>query len=102
MQEHCKRAHGWRNNRGSRRPSKHQRDKHQVPWTAGIHCQCFFKSRLASGWFEVRAGRGTKAGGEPQIDEQRVERITAQQEQRFKQAHKTEIKEARQKDEPNL
>ncbi|OAQ58446.1 hypothetical protein VFPPC_11576 [Pochonia chlamydosporia 170] len=27
--------------------------KHEVPWREGVHCQRFFPTRCASGWFEV-------------------------------------------------
>ncbi|KAH6986727.1 hypothetical protein EDB80DRAFT_731906 [Ilyonectria destructans] len=32
-----------------------------VPWRTCVRCQRFFRSRVASGWFEV--GRGTHADG---------------------------------------
>ena len=99
MQEHCRRAHGWQNTRGRGRPSK-QGPQHQAPWTNGVHCRRFFKGRHASGWFEVESGGlGEQA---EDTDEQRVERIAAQQARRFQKAHEAEVKEAGQKDEPNL
>ena len=99
MQKHCSQAHGWQNDRTRGRPTKRQAQQHQAPWTSGVRCQRFFKSRYASAWFEVRAG----ADQEPrETDEQRVWRIAEQEIQRFDEAQEAEVQEAGQKDEPNL
>lgn len=55
IKEHCRTVHGWANprraggdTRASARPSYGP-----LPWDAGIWCQRFFRSRAASGWFQV-------------------------------------------------
>ena len=55
IQEHCRSAHGWVNPRprgGDTRPSA-SRSYAAPPWDAGVWCQRFFRSRVASGWFQV-------------------------------------------------
>lgn len=53
--QHYRTAHNWKNPRGrggnTRRPSL--RNSHTEPWATGVYCQRFFRSQLASGWFEV-------------------------------------------------
>ena len=80
MKDGMRCSDGWQNGRGCGRPAK-QGLQHQVPWTNGVHCQRFFKGRHASGWFKVTAAAGGQQAEE--TDEQRVERIAAQQALRF-------------------
>ena len=88
IQEHCRQVHGWRNDRRSGRPTKQQqRVGHQVPWTVGVCCQRFFKSRYASGWFEVKSG-GDGQQGDEETDERRVRRIEKQKEAQFEAARR--------------
>ncbi|KAJ9412365.1 hypothetical protein QL093DRAFT_2570667 [Fusarium oxysporum] len=62
IQQHYATQHIWTNPQGRGRPRIH--DAHarsQKPWIEGVMCQRFFRSRAASGWFEVGrklAGRG--------------------------------------------
>lgn len=54
IQAHCRNVHGWRNPRKRGRLAVTQSLQHfDVPWTTGVHCQRFFRSREASSWFEV-------------------------------------------------
>ena len=61
IQAHCRKYHGWMNDRGPGRPSlKRKRQPAdapetpvELPWTENIACQRFFRSRNASGWFEI-------------------------------------------------
>ncbi len=55
IQAHCRKEHGWQNEwtKGGNIKQKAQQPR-QVPWTTGIRCQRFFKSRSASSYFEVR------------------------------------------------
>ena len=113
MQEHCRDAHGWQNDRGRGRITKADEALERmvggraVPWTAGIRCQRFFKGRVASGWFEVQAAAvaatvETIAQGLEQL-QKRMEKASQDQAARFAAAELTaDIIEASQKDEPNL
>lgn len=56
IQAHCRTQHGWIN------PKKRGRlastsEIPPVPWRTGVVCQRFFRSRMASGWFEVGTPR---------------------------------------------
>lgn len=61
IQAHCRINHGWKNQRkrGRLAVTKSLRDC-EVLWTTGVKCQRFFRSRVASGWFEV--GRSVQPG----------------------------------------
>ncbi|RYP30260.1 hypothetical protein DL768_011198 [Monosporascus sp. mg162] len=65
IQKHCRTAYGWANPRarGGRRPAAAGEEGR--PWREGVRYQRFFRSRAASGWFEVERGQrcGTGAGG---------------------------------------
>lgn len=57
IQAHCRKKHNWINPRKKgRQPALQPLNQDEVPWTEGVLCQRFFRSRAASGWFEV--GRG--------------------------------------------
>lgn len=55
IQAHCRHAHGWKNprKRGRQVASQSSSITTSSPWRTGVSCQRFFKSREASGWFEV-------------------------------------------------
>lgn len=61
IQKHCRVYHGWINEHKSGRPGlKRKRETASTPegssalsWRENVVCQRFFRSRKASGWFEV-------------------------------------------------
>ena len=58
IQKHCRDTHGWVNSHGAGRPGlKRKRRAAEagpgLPWREEVACQLFFRSRYASGWFEV-------------------------------------------------
>lgn len=56
MKDHCRKAHGWVNERGRgrvRKSEEAERSTPSVPWRTGVSCQRFFHQRAASHWFEV-------------------------------------------------
>jgi hypothetical protein len=59
IQEHCRTKHDWCNDRkrGREDPEKRQiRKEHKgedLPWIEKVYCQRFFRTRLASRFFEV-------------------------------------------------
>ena len=61
IQKHCQSYHGWVNSHGAGRPGpKRKRElasapqgSPALPWRENVACQRFFRSRNASGWFEV-------------------------------------------------
>jgi hypothetical protein len=61
IQKHCRVYHGWANEHGAGRPGlKRKREAASasqgspvLPWRENVACQRFFRSRNASGWFEV-------------------------------------------------
>lgn len=72
IQAHCREKHNWINPRKKgRQPALQPLNQDEVPWTEGVLCQRFFRSRAASGWFEV--GRGhtppsqMKSGSHPDM-----------------------------------
>lgn len=74
IQEHCRKENGWINERRRGRCTKKWAAKERsVPWRTGVRCQRFFRSRVASGWFEV--GRGTQADGEAGREAEEVDRV---------------------------
>ena len=61
IQTHCRVKHGWVNPQKQGRPERAQeRDGSDNPWTRGVQCQRFFRSRAASGWFQVNAGENAR------------------------------------------
>lgn len=62
MKQHCRDCHNWQNTQGRGRPRLDQKDATigtsglppELPWRDNVHCQRFFLSRAASGWFEVK------------------------------------------------
>jgi hypothetical protein len=54
IQEHCRTTHAWVNTqaKGGNHIARAKQAK-TVPWQTGIPCQRFFKSRTASGWFQI-------------------------------------------------
>ncbi|KAK0738984.1 hypothetical protein B0T18DRAFT_335358, partial [Schizothecium vesticola] len=52
IQEYCRTAYNWVNPRTRGRNAKPVQDLEE-PWDKGVLCQRFFKSRLASSWFQV-------------------------------------------------
>lgn len=59
IREHCRTMHQWVNDWN---PANNFRGMSQegrkVPWTTNVHCQRLFRSRAASGWFEVQRSVG--------------------------------------------
>ena len=53
IQEHCRAKHGWKNPRKRGRAAVRSNGQDGVPWATGVQCQRFFRTRAASGWFEV-------------------------------------------------
>ncbi|PWI64632.1 hypothetical protein PCL_09489 [Purpureocillium lilacinum] len=104
MQRHCRKAHGWRNSwtRGGdvKRRSKQTRE---VPWTTGVRCQRFFRSRAASVWFEVCGevgNQGQQPG--PVVDMmQHVQQIHRGQAKKFNTRREEKVKVANDKTEPS-
>jgi uncharacterized C2H2 Zn-finger protein len=110
MQEHCRKQHGWENDwQKGGNVAKRAREERELPWTTGVYCQRFFRSRAASQWFEVGRGRGRQdmAGTAVTEDGETGEAVTATmmvraeevEDQRIMQAHQTQAKrfEARRK-----
>lgn len=80
-----------------------------MPWTAGIRCQRFFKSRAASRWFEV--GRGselaapidaTETETAAETADQRIIRAHEAQAARFNESARQLVQAGNEKAEPNL
>ena len=95
---HCRNKHGWVNRQKRGRISRLQAQGCQVPWTTGIHCQRFFKSGHASGWFEVaRPAQGQES---PAEEEQGFD-ILAQAEAELEDEPTEYIEEQSQQVEPN-
>ncbi|KAL7903745.1 hypothetical protein GGI35DRAFT_492304 [Trichoderma velutinum] len=72
IQAHCRKKHNWINPRKKgRQPALQPLNQDEAPWTEGVLCQRFFRSRAASCWFEV--GRGhthssqIKSGSHPDM-----------------------------------
>ncbi|KAK3896635.1 hypothetical protein C8A05DRAFT_20434 [Staphylotrichum tortipilum] len=61
MRQHCREEHGWVSDwaKGGN-VVKRAKEERAVPWTTGVRCQRFFRSRAASGWFEVGRVAGRK------------------------------------------
>ena len=98
MQDHCRNKHGWVNRQKRGRISRLQAQGCQVPWTTGIHCQRFFKSGHASGWFEVaRPAQGQES---PAEEEQGFD-ILAQAEAELEDEPTEDIEKQSQQVEPN-
>lgn len=55
IQAHCRHTHGWQNprKRGRQVAGHSSSTTTSGPWRTRVRCQRFFKSREASGWFEV-------------------------------------------------
>lgn len=55
IQSHCRQQHGWQNpnNRGRPKAEGQSPGVFEVPWRKNVSCQRLFRSRAASGWFEV-------------------------------------------------
>ncbi|KAG6103464.1 hypothetical protein E4U14_006245, partial [Claviceps sp. LM454 group G7] len=94
IQKHCRTVHGWVNDRKRiDNFKKGPREDWPVPWTSDIHCQRFFTTRVACGWFEVR-----QSSTEPLETEQQVqlddwkEQLHDRQEQRFNMGPESRLK----------
>src|SRR5205814_8344523 len=99
IQEHCRKQHGWQNERRRGRVrAELAAVERQLPWTEGVYCQRLFRSRYASGWFEVR--QEMEEGPEEDMDP-RVRRIFESQLAGFA-ADEEMIRAAEEKLEPNL
>ncbi|KAK4155073.1 hypothetical protein C8A00DRAFT_42226 [Chaetomidium leptoderma] len=107
IQEHCRKDHGWVNDwqKGGNVVKKAKQER-AVPWTTGVRCQRFFRSRAASQWFEV--GRAREPPRPPSEDQgtaeglvERVKRMHQEQVIRFRSAGKEMIQGADEKREPN-
>lgn len=75
-----------------------------MPWTSGVRCQRFFRSRVASGWFEI--GRGfespdTQPAATVEEIVERARRIYSSQGERFETEAEDAIRVAYDKTEPN-
>ncbi|KAK4117940.1 hypothetical protein N657DRAFT_555427, partial [Parathielavia appendiculata] len=103
IRRHCRKEHGWVSGwtKGGN-VVKRAKEERQVPWTTGVRCQRFFRSRVASGWFEVGRGSAEEAAsnGEGETLEEQLARIHTAQAGRFK-ARKRAIKAGDEKAEPN-
>lgn len=107
IQEHCRTTHGWANPRSRGRVRASDETKiPSVPWRAGVRCQRFFRTRVASGWFEIEreATAGQQAPPQQAAREtgaQRIIQAAEQQRQRFRQAQRAKIEVADAKLEPS-
>jgi superfamily II DNA helicase RecQ len=77
-----------------------------MPWRTNVRCQRFFRTRTASGWFEVErsvAAHQQAPQQQPAVETpiQRMIRISEQQTQRFRQTQRTKIEVADSKLEPS-
>lgn len=106
IQRHCRKQHGWENDwRKGGNMAKRAREEREVPWTTGVRCQRFFRSRAASQWFEVGRGRerqdvaGTAETEDGETEETVTARMKEVEDQKIMQAHQTQAKrfEARRK-----
>ncbi|KAI3317262.1 hypothetical protein HD806DRAFT_492673 [Xylariaceae sp. AK1471] len=68
IQEHCRTAHGWVNPRSRGRVLAGQATA-ELPWRTGVKCQRFFRTRAASGWFEVERGSRIPATTTAAVDD---------------------------------
>ena len=104
IQKHCRDEHGWENDwKKGGNVAKRSKEERQLPWTKGVYCQRFFRSRAASQWFEV--GRDSQVAGVAEAAEdpveQRITQIHEAQARRFKERVKQTIKAGDDKAEPN-
>ncbi|KAH6959552.1 hypothetical protein BKA56DRAFT_701691 [Ilyonectria sp. MPI-CAGE-AT-0026] len=69
IQQHCRDKHGWANARKRGRHTKaFEATIPPVPWRTGVQCQRFFRTRVASSWFEVgRSIPSSNEGPEPDL-----------------------------------
>jgi hypothetical protein len=110
MQQHCREQHGWRNDWAKGGDvAKRSRQERQPPWTTDVRCQRFFRSRAASGWFEVEGARepsGPAAAAEAveaaeEDGVQRAVRMHREQARRFAAAGREAVRVADDRNEPN-
>jgi RecQ family ATP-dependent DNA helicase len=107
IQGHCREKHGWVNDwRKGGNVAKKAKQERGVPWTTGVRCQRFFRSRVASQWFEV--GRASESSEPPSGDQQTAEGLVEMVRRRhqeqaalFKTAGMEMIRVADDKKEPN-
>ncbi|KAM7188699.1 Protein of unknown function (DUF3505) domain containing protein [Rhypophila sp. PSN 637] len=106
IQKHCRREHGWKNDwsRGGN-VTKRARQLRALPWTTGVHCQRFFRSRAASRWFEVNRGsRGSQVAvisAPEETVEQRITQIHKAQAKKFEEKKQQIVQVGNEKAEPN-
>ena len=104
MRKHGRKEHGWTTKRtkGVNAVGREKQGR-ENPWTTGIQCQRFFRSRMASRWFEV--GRAIQQPGEHSTQAEdiveRIKRIHRGQIERFETRSEDLIKIANDKTEPN-
>lgn len=85
--------------------AKRAKQERPLPWTTGVHCQRFFRSRAASQWFEV--GRGSQVAVVAVVSasedtvEQRITQMHKAQAKKFEEKKQQFIQAADEKAEPN-
>jgi uncharacterized C2H2 Zn-finger protein len=104
IQAHCRSEHGWQNDwKKGGNIAKKSKEERKLPWTTGVYCQRFFRSRAASQWFEV--GRDSQVAGIAEAVEdtveQRITQIHQMQAKRFEEKQQQIIKAGDDKAEPN-
>ncbi|KAK4206214.1 hypothetical protein QBC37DRAFT_445140 [Rhypophila decipiens] len=91
IQGHCREEHGCENDwKKGGNVAKRARQDRALPWTTGIQCQRFFRSRVASQWFEVGRGSQVAVVAVVSASEETVE-------QRITQIHKAQAKKLEEK-----
>src|SRR3569833_2820161 len=106
IQRHCREEHGWQNpwKKGGNVKSRSKQAR-VLPWTTGVRCQRFFRSRAGYRWFEV--GGASEVLRRPEAVEAaedvvaRIKRIHQEQTAKFEAAGKELIRVADEKKEPN-
>ncbi|KAG5912748.1 hypothetical protein E4U61_007988, partial [Claviceps capensis] len=94
LRQHCQTEHGWVNDR--KRIDNFKKEPQEdwpVPWTKNVHCQRFFPTRVACGWFEVRQPSTESLETEQQVHlDDWMEQLHERQEQRFDMGPESRLK----------
>ncbi|KAK1450837.1 hypothetical protein CMEL01_16776 [Colletotrichum melonis] len=109
MQQHCRDQHGWVNEwKKGGDVSKKSQQPRRLPWTTGVQCQRFFRSRAGSKWFEVARARTTDEGPQAVANRSparqatdRVRDLRKMQAERVKTSHDELIRTANERLEPS-
>ncbi|KAK7433632.1 hypothetical protein CaCOL14_013366 [Colletotrichum acutatum] len=109
MQQHCRDQHGWVNEwKKGGDVSKKSQQPRRLPWTTGVQCQRFFRSRAGSKWFEVARARTTDEGPQAAPNRSparqatdRVRDLRKMQAERVKTSHDELIRTANERLEPS-